>query len=287
MTGFMKLFKKKSSSTGEGDLVALGKLEECTGLESTTEYLDAQEFQRSEELDEHIRQCADQACVKLKSTALEQSEEWTVWSDKKKLAVQVKKTSESNTICGRGTYTWSDAPTGLNMEFVETVMWDENAKKKYDENTDSMVCFFTVDDDTNLTCQAFKGRFGFAGRYFHVVIHRRRETEGDTDRLILGARSLDENWLELAHQHVDRDEARIKLDQIESKQVQGFAYVAGIVIEHERKENVFRITYVNDADIVTVGIPKWIIDRVKLDQLSVVKNIPNVILEAWNNREQS
>lgn len=49
------------------------------------------------------------------------------------------------------------------------------------------------------------------------------------------------------------------------------------MIEVDKKTGEVKLMYVNDVHANTFGIPQWIVTRVKIDQLKVVKNIPGWI----------
>lgn len=232
-----------------------------------------------------IMDLAALACVNLRRDGEESDSLWRIWSSKGGLKVETKDECESGSIAGRGIY--RHTPKGdYDMDFVSEVMWNEKTKSKYDEHTAAMICMFEVDSDTNVTCQVFKGRFGFSGRDFVMVVHRERVLVPEREILLLGVRSVPCSLIPVCEGMFKSPASRDSYLKYTSTTTRGTIYVAGIMISRNTTTNEYTITYVNDADIHTTGIPKWIVDRVKTDQLSIASNIMNVIEQEWKGRQE-
>lgn len=234
----------------------------------------------------------EEGCRELRRL-VESQDGWHVWEDKKGLKIE-KMTNEHGRFVGRGQMTWTvplksearklaegeeDGPL-YDIDFIDQFLWDEKTKSQYDEFTERML---VMHDHENVDChvvdQIFKGRFGISGRDFVVTIMKKRDDDEQYERLLIGASSIP-LW------HVEQIERLLKPEKVDdynilkNKVVRGFVYAAGFLLEHKKGTAENRIVYLNDADVKSRGVPRWIVNRVKLDQLKIVQAIPQCLLEA-------
>eukprot|EP00921_Rhytidocystis_pertsovi_P017368 GHVQ01027317.1.p1 GENE.GHVQ01027317.1~~GHVQ01027317.1.p1 ORF type:complete len:1712 (+),score=223.84 GHVQ01027317.1:644-5137(+) len=175
---------------------------------------------------------------------------WTVIQDKR-VKVSRKDPPGDIPMIGRGEICLGK---DFDMEEVIDFIWDADVKSEFDSQLLKGYQIKEYPSRLALLYQAFKGQWGVAGRDLVLYCMRKSFSE---NRTCVGCKSI-EDW---------PDD-----DRMVPGLVRGYTYVAGYDI-HRRESGDIHLTYVFQTDLRSAGIPQWITNRVKLDQLNVVKSI--------------
>lgn len=247
------------------------QIESSSGIDSMRSRIAAKEAA--------YKQIGDGACQRLLEIVTNDDPDWEIWEAKDGLRIDKRQKCLSGSICGRGSQVWIPSQEKqYNFDHAADFLWDDKTKPLYDEFTQEMLVLIEYPEDYLIVNQVFHGRFGISGRDFIVVIHKMRCDTDTHERLIIGAASVPKEEEEIIDASIIDDEVRRKHFHAKQHLVRGVAYTAGFCLTRDRRSGEFCVTYVHDADVKTQGVPKWIVNRVKLDQLRIVRRIP-VLLE--------
>lgn len=112
-------------------------------------------------------------------------------------------------------------------------------------------------------------------------MQRERFDDEDFERLVIATASLPDSLVNILESHIDRPDIYETYKKVAAKVVRAKIFLAGFYFEHNKKTNQWKIMFLNDVDPETTAVPKWIVNRVKTDQLKIVKNIPSVLAKTF------
>eukprot|EP00922_Rhytidocystis_sp_ex-Travisia-forbesii_P003841 GHVS01005559.1.p1 GENE.GHVS01005559.1~~GHVS01005559.1.p1 ORF type:complete len:320 (+),score=47.62 GHVS01005559.1:475-1434(+) len=137
---------------------------------------------------------------------------------------------------------------------VLTYLWQKEIAQEYDEMVAKACGVESFPNGVEILYQAFKGRYAQTGR--DIVFYTAHKWTS-ADRVTIGCKSIK-----------DYPQSDVMVKGC----VRAFNHIAGYDIHRHPEGNVV-LSFVFQADIYADAVPTWILNRVKLDQLHVVKSI--------------
>lgn len=195
---------------------------------------------------------------------------WTIWDENETGYTVHQKTKPDGSSMGRASITWDSS---TSIEIVSDFLWNTETKPLYDKYTKATLLIKKYSEDFHIIDQVFSGRFGLSGRDFVILVHKQCYHDADQERFVIGVKSIDLEFLENLVQEMD-DEVKLKYLEMTSACVRGDVILAGFQVTKKRNKHQIKISYINDVHVAAKGVPGWIVKRVKLDQLKIIKEIP-------------
>eukprot|EP00922_Rhytidocystis_sp_ex-Travisia-forbesii_P062020 GHVS01091833.1.p2 GENE.GHVS01091833.1~~GHVS01091833.1.p2 ORF type:complete len:353 (-),score=68.72 GHVS01091833.1:2048-3106(-) len=137
---------------------------------------------------------------------------------------------------------------------ILSYLWQTEIAEEYDEMLAKACGLESLPNGMEILYQAFKSRYAQRGR--DIVFYTAHKWSS-ADRVSIGCKSIK-----------DYPQTEVMLEGC----VRAFNHIAGYDIHRHADGNVV-LSFVFQADIYAEAVPTWIINRVKLDQLHVVKSI--------------
>eukprot|EP00922_Rhytidocystis_sp_ex-Travisia-forbesii_P038266 GHVS01056994.1.p1 GENE.GHVS01056994.1~~GHVS01056994.1.p1 ORF type:complete len:349 (+),score=73.73 GHVS01056994.1:322-1368(+) len=182
-------------------------------------------------------------------TYVDEEEGWTKVNIKHMKAF--RKDVVGSPMIGKGQVDLGDA---FSPAEVLAYLWQKEIAQEYDEMLAKACGVESFPNGIEILYQAFKGRYAQSGR--DIVFQTAHRWTSD-DRVTIGCESIRD------YPHTD-----VMLKGY----VRAFNHIAGYDIHRHPKGNVI-LTFIFQTDIAADAVPTWILNRVKLDQLHVVKAI--------------
>lgn len=146
---------------------------------------------------------------------------------------------------------------------VINYLWDPEIAAEYDHSLIKACAIREFPSNLYILYQAFKGRFGLCGRDFVMYSVKHWESK---NRVTIGSRSV-ESWP--------------NCDHMVNGLVRGFTHLGGYDVRKDTTTEEILLTLIFQVNIKTDGIPAWIVNRVKLEQLQVAKHIRKYLRERY------
>eukprot|EP00922_Rhytidocystis_sp_ex-Travisia-forbesii_P013189 GHVS01019749.1.p1 GENE.GHVS01019749.1~~GHVS01019749.1.p1 ORF type:complete len:500 (-),score=106.25 GHVS01019749.1:1131-2489(-) len=142
----------------------------------------------------------------------------------------------------------------FSPEQILKYLWQTEIAATYDQTLAAAFGLEAFPNNIEILYQAFKGRYGQSGRDLAFLTAHKWSSP---DRVTIGCKSI---------------EGYPQTDKMLKGYVRGFNHIAGYDICRHATGNVI-ISFIFQTDIRADAVPKWILNRVKLDQLYVVRSI--------------
>eukprot|EP00917_Polyrhabdina_sp_WS-2016_P002300 GHVP01004979.1.p1 GENE.GHVP01004979.1~~GHVP01004979.1.p1 ORF type:complete len:1017 (-),score=164.74 GHVP01004979.1:61-3111(-) len=175
------------------------------------------------------------------------TEGWTVtWKNP-----QVTISSCDGNLKNRPPMLRADVLVDGEWEIADILDWieDDDLNFQADSQLAKTIWMKKWTDELRLCYQAYHGRFGFSGRDFIFATSRKINTEEGEG--IIAAQSLEWDSPENPYPNC----------------VRGTVHLAGWRVKKRQTSGAYEVTYFNQTDLQQSGVPNWVVQRVKSDQM--------------------
>lgn len=205
---------------------------------------------------------APELCDKLKMYA-DETEGWAVLQNDE---IEVsRKDVEGEPMIGRSRINLGKKFT---MKQIVSYLWDAENTLEYDNQLAASSLLKDYGNGLHILYHAFKGQWGFVGRDF-VLYCWKKELEESSDRAVIGCSSVDD-WPFDEENGMQKNLVRAK------------TIIAGYDISLQKNIGDIILTYIFQANLFVDNLPVWIMNKILMDHLNVIKNISACLCKKYD-----